>query len=71
MTNWSSRELNLPLTFLGDGKYRAEIYADADDADRYPKSVSIVKKTVDRSSHLDARLASGGGYAVRLVPIEP
>jgi alpha-glucosidase len=69
MTNWSPRQLDLPLAFLGDGQYRAEIYADAEDADRYPKNVSIVKKTVDRAAHLNARLAPGGGYAVRLIPI--
>jgi alpha-glucosidase len=70
MTNWSPRELNLPLTFLAAGKYRAEIYADADDADQLPKNVSIRKQTVDRSLTLHVRLAAGGGYAVRFVPIQ-
>ena len=70
MTNWSARELDLPLTFLGAGHYRAEIYADASDADRLPKNVSILKKQVDHSTHLKAALAPGGGYAVRFVPVE-
>ena len=70
MTDWSPRKLSIPLTFLGDGKYRAEIYADAEDADRLPKNVSIQKKTVDRNGRLDAELAPGGGYAVRFVPAE-
>jgi alpha-glucosidase len=56
------------LTFLGPGKCRAEIYADAADADRYPKNVSIRQETVDRSGRLKPHLASGGGYAVRLIP---
>jgi alpha-glucosidase len=68
MTNWSARELDLPLTFLPSGQYIAEIYADAEDADRYPKGVRIQKETVDRSTHLKAKLAAGGGYAVRFVP---
>ncbi|HTQ31710.1 MAG TPA: glycoside hydrolase family 97 protein [Opitutaceae bacterium] len=68
MTNWTPRELDLPLSFLGDGHYTAEIYADAADADRAPKNVAISKQTVDRSSHLIARLAPGGGYAVRFSP---
>lgn len=71
MTNWTPRRLDLPLTFLGAGRYRAEIYADAEDADRSPRNVSIVKRTVDRSTHLDVQMAPGGGYAVRLVPIKP
>jgi alpha-glucosidase len=69
MTNWTPRDLDIPLTFLGPGKYRAEIYADAPDADRYPKSVSIRKETVDKSTRLKTHLAPGGGYAVRLVPL--
>ena len=71
MTNWQARDLDLPLTFLGAGRYRAEIYADAPDADRLPKNTSIVKQTVDRSTHLKPHLAPAGGYAVRLVPLKP
>lgn len=69
MTNWTPRDLELALPFLGAGRYRAEIYADAEDADKYPKNVSVRKSSVDRTSHLKIHLASGGGYAVRLVPI--
>jgi alpha-glucosidase len=68
MTNWTPRELEIPLTFLGSGRYTAEIYADADDAAQYPKNVSIQRKTVDSSMRLSAKLAPGGGYAVRFVP---
>ncbi|HZU29235.1 MAG TPA: glycoside hydrolase family 97 protein [Bryobacteraceae bacterium] len=69
MSNWNPRRLDLPLTFLGPGRYRAEIYADADDADKLPKNVSIRKQVVDRSSRLQITLAPGGGYAVRFVPL--
>ena len=69
MTNWNPRELALPLSFLGSGKYRAEIYADSPDADRFPINTSIRKETVDRSTILKMALAPGGGYAVRLVPL--
>jgi len=70
MTNWSQRKIEVPLNFLGPGKYTAEIYADAPDAGQYPKSVSITKKTVDSGTTLPADLAPGGGYAVRFVPIK-
>jgi hypothetical protein len=69
MTNWTPRLLDIPLTFLGKGRYTAEIYADAEDADRLPKNVSIRKTEVDANTRLKARLAPGGGYAVRFVPI--
>jgi alpha-glucosidase len=68
LTNWTARELDVPLSFLGAGKYTAEIYADAEDAARYPKNVSVRRETVDSHSVLKAKLAPGGGYAVRLVP---
>jgi len=68
MTNWDARTLDLPLDFLGSGNYVATIYADADDAGRNPTNVHIEKKTVTPSSHLPAKLASGGGYAVRFTP---
>ncbi len=71
MTNWTPRQLDIPLNFLGSGRYRAEIYADAADADRFPKNVVIEKKTVDRAARLKAQLAPAGGYAVRFVPLKP
>jgi alpha-glucosidase len=71
MTNWQTRDLDLPLAFLGAGQYRAEIYADAPDADRLPRNTSVVKQTVSRSTHLKPHLSAGGGYAVRLVPLKP
>jgi alpha-glucosidase len=69
LTNWDAREIDVPLDFLDGSKYRAEIYADAADADRYPKNVAVTTQTVDRTKHLRAKLAPGGGYAVRLVRV--
>ena len=68
MSDGNPRQLEIPLTFLGSGRFTAEIYADAADAAQYPKSVSILKKTVDRNSQLSIKLAPGGGFAVRFVP---
>jgi len=68
ITNWSPREVNLPLSFLGDGKYIAEIYRDAADADENPRHVTIEKKAVGRSNTLALHLAAGGGAAIRLTP---
>lgn len=70
MTNLSSRELAIPLAFLGPGKYTAEIYADASDSAEYPKNVSVLKKIVERNTKLNVKLAPGGGYAVRFVPVK-
>lgn len=69
MTNWTPRELDLPLSFLGKGKFTAEIYEDAPDSDIHPTDVKIRKETVDSSAHLKEKLVSAGGLAVRFVPI--
>jgi alpha-glucosidase len=68
MSDWTPRQFDISLSFLGSGRYTAEIYADAPDADKYPKNVSIQKKTVDNKAHLTIKMAPGGGYAVRFVP---
>ncbi|MBV9444155.1 MAG: glycoside hydrolase family 97 protein [Acidobacteriaceae bacterium] len=70
MTNWDARDLEIPLRFLGPGRYLAEIYADADDAGQYPKNVAVRKQTVDNTKSLKLTIAAGGGYAVRFVPVE-
>ena len=70
MTNWTPRDLDLPSAFLGAGKYKAEIYEDAADADKNPKNVRVHEETVDRSTHLKIKMATAGGFAVRLVPVK-
>jgi alpha-glucosidase len=68
ITNWTPRELHVPLQFLGKGSYTAEIYEDAPDAGENPKHVTILKKTVRSSDTLTLPLAKGGGCAIRFVP---
>jgi alpha-glucosidase len=68
MTNWTPRELHVPLSFLGSGRYTAEIYEDAPDAGIHPKNVSIRKQVVTRDGTLTLRLAAGGGCGIRFVP---
>ena len=68
VTNWTARDLRVPLDFLGNGKYTAEIYEDAADAAEHPKNVAIHRETVRSGDTLTLRLASGGGCAIRFVP---
>jgi alpha-glucosidase len=70
LTNWNARQLDLPLDFLAVGDYTATIYSDAPDAEQHPKNVQIESKRVNRTSRLAAKLAPGGGYAVRFVPVK-
>ncbi|MBS1804791.1 MAG: glycoside hydrolase family 97 protein [Acidobacteria bacterium] len=68
LTNWTARDLRVPLNFLGSGNYEAEIYEDAADADHNPKNVTIRKQSVHSADTLTLHLASGGGCAIRFVP---
>jgi alpha-glucosidase len=68
ITNWTPRELRVPLNFLGRGRYMAEIYQDAADAGAHPKDVVIRKQAVHRGDELTLHLAAGGGCAIRFTP---
>jgi len=68
ITNWTPRELHVPLNFLGAGRYTAEIYQDASDAGTNPKNVAIKKQTVRSGETLTLHLSAGGGCAIRFVP---
>jgi alpha-glucosidase len=70
LTNWRSRDLNVPLNFLRKGMYKAEIYEDAADATQNPKHVSIRQQNVRSSDVLTLHLVSGGGCAMRFVPVK-
>jgi alpha-glucosidase len=64
ITNWDARSVKVPLSFLPEGKYTAEIYADAADADTKATHTEFTKQTVDRSTVLDVNMAPGGGNAI-------
>ncbi|MDR2697713.1 MAG: glycoside hydrolase family 97 protein [Holophagales bacterium] len=67
MTNWDSRDLDVPLSFLGEGAWEADIYKDGPNADRIGVDYVREKKRVDRQETLKIHLAPGGGLAVRII----
>ncbi len=68
ITNWDARTVEVPLSFLGEGKYTAEIYADASDAATNATHTTFTTQTVDRATVLDVRMVSGGGNAMWIHP---
>ncbi len=68
ITNSDSRDVDVPLEFLGSGNWTAEMYSDASDADANPKHTSIERKRVSASEKLKIAMASGGGVAIRFSP---
>ena len=71
ITDENARQLVEDLTFLDKGKkYVATIYGDAPGADwkTNPEAYTIKKMTVTNTTHLQLKLAPGGGAAVSIVP---
>ena len=61
ITGSTPREVDLPLSFLGAGEYKAEVWSDvAGD----PKGTTTQAQTVTRASHLQLKLAPTGGNVV-------
>jgi alpha-glucosidase len=72
ITDENGRLLEAQLSFLDHGKkYIAEIYRDGNNADwiANPYDIVIEKKTVDRDTVLQLRLATSGGQAIRFRPV--
>jgi alpha-glucosidase len=68
LTNWDERDSKVPLDFLGNGKYVAEIYADASDAASHPTHTLITRRAVDKGTVLEIHMVSGGGNAIWIHP---
>ncbi len=73
ITNENSREFEIDLAFLDPvKKYKAQIYADGEDADwkKNPLSMNRSEIEVDSKSILRIKLAAGGGQAIRFFPLD-
>ncbi len=68
ITNWTPRELSLPLDFLSDGKFEATLYQDVSADGEKPNELRQEARAVDATSKLEVTLASGGGVAVVFRP---
>ncbi len=70
ITNWKGRTVDLDLSFLGKGKYEAELFRDGINADK--AACDYVKETVSipESGKLSVNLASGGGFAMKIYPVK-
>ncbi len=68
ITDGSARELEVPLSFLAEGRqYEATIYRDGDAAHwrSQPYDYVVEQRVVDREQALGLALAAGGGTAIR------
>jgi len=68
MTDWTPRELRVPLTFLPRGSFLADAWQDGPNARRYGADWQHVQRTVTATDAITIRMAPGGGYVMRLRP---
>jgi alpha-glucosidase len=68
ITGTQSREIELPMEFLGAGAVTADIYSNAADASVHPKRTQIEQRRVDAATVLHVKLAPSGGQAIRIGP---
>lgn len=61
-----ARELALPLTFLGEGRWSMRVWRDAPGAD--PNQIELTNATVGAGDTLRVRVAVDGGFAARFEP---
>jgi alpha-glucosidase len=62
MTDWTPRDLTIDLSFLGEGNYTADIFADGVNAQKDATDYKHTKQSVNAKSRLAIHLSSGGGW---------
>ena len=68
LTDWTSRDMELDLSFLPSGKYSMEIFQDGINADRYAGDYKRLKTSINSGDLMKIHLAPGGGWAARITP---
>lgn len=66
MTGWTAMDMEIDLSFLGDGNYKAEIFRDGINADKIGTDYVKEIQDVPSDKKLKVKLASGGGCAIRI-----
>ena len=65
LASWKGREAALDLSFLPDGRYRAEIFRDGVNASRNATDYKHIITEVSSGEVLRISIAPGGGYAIK------
>lgn len=66
MTNWDARKLEIDLSFLGNGKYSAEVYRDGMNANRVARDYKREIVDIPDNRKLTINMAQGGGFAMKI-----
>ena len=66
LTDWKARDMEVDLSFLGDGEFNAEIFKDGINADRVGKDYKREVIQVSSDKKLNLHMAPGGGFVVKI-----
>jgi len=69
MSDWSAREIDLPLAFLEKGDFQAVIYQDAPDSDLNPNHLIKEEAIVNYAKVIHVKMKSGGGSVIKISPV--
>ncbi len=68
LTDWTSREMELDLSFLPPGEYIMDIFQDGVNADNFAGDYKHLITNVKSGDKMKIHLSPGGGYAAKLSP---
>ncbi len=63
MCDWRGMAMELPLDFLGEGRWEFDLFVDGINADRHAEDYRRDRRTVHARDRLSVQLAPGGGMA--------
>lgn len=66
LTNWQPREMELDLSFLGEGNYKLELFKDGINADRAACDYKKEVIPLPANRKLKIKMSPGGGYAAKI-----
>jgi alpha-glucosidase len=66
LTDWTPRNLDLDLSFLGEGDFQAEIFRDGANAGKAARDYKKETVSIPQSRKLSINMASGGGYVMKI-----
>lgn len=64
------RTFRIKTDFLGDKEYRAHLWADAKDAEKFPRKVATDDFTCGKASEINVEAAPGGGFVAIIEPAD-
>lgn len=66
ITDWTSREISVDLSFLPQGDYNVELFADGVNAHRKGTDYRKVTETLSSDKSLKIKMYPGGGFAAKI-----